>query len=88
MEKSLKVINLKYFYIVPCVIGCFLPTLSADLIYQIESESTILKILGTALFLFGISFNVILRGLNLKLLLVSLFLTSFFHLFYSTRVIH
>ncbi len=81
MEKSLKVINLKYFYIVPCVIGCFLPTLSADLIYQIESESTILKILGTTLFLFGISFNVILRGLNLKLLLVSLFLTSFFYIF-------
>ena len=81
MEKSYQDQKLKYFYIFPCVLGCFIPTLTLQFLFELPSERILLKSIGTSIFLVGIFLLVTVKGLNLKNLMASFIMTSFFYIF-------
>ena len=81
MEKSYQDQKLKYFYIFPCVLGCFIPTLTLQFLFELPSERILLKSIGTSIFLVGIFLLMTVKGLNLKNLMASFVMTSFFYIF-------
>tara|TARA_Y100000992_G_scaffold243522_1_gene174560 strand:+ start:110 stop:1237 length:1128 start_codon:yes stop_codon:yes gene_type:complete len=81
MEKSYHDQNLKYFYIFLCVLGCFIPTLTLQFLFELPLERILLKSIGTSIFLVGIFLLMTVKGLNLKNLMASFVMTSFFYIF-------
>lgn len=88
MEKLYPNDLLKIFALVPCVIGCFLPTLSTDIFFQLPSERVLFKTIGSIFFIAGLTSLLFIKGLNLKSLLTSFFLTTFFYIFSISSFIY
>ena len=74
--------------LVPCVIGCFLPTLTTEMFFEFSSERVFFKTLGSIIFLAGFFSFLLIKGLNLKSLITSFLLTAFFYVFSISSLIY